>query len=262
VRRLLLALALVAGAVLAPGTAGPASASVVPGACATSKGVTVVVNFGTLGLGTRVSCYSSATSATTGLSALHDAGFSTEGTVHDGPGFVCRIDGQPGNPPEQCDTTPPASAYWSYWQATNGGSWVYSSRGAATSHVIVGGFEGWSFGNGSVRPTGSNPSRPPEPTFKIGPAASTTTHRTTSTSHTSTTSPATKRSPTTTATSAGSTSPPTASSTGADSAAAALPAEPAGGGRAPWPFVIGGLAIAAVLAGAYLVVLRRRGSGV
>jgi hypothetical protein len=261
VRRLLLALALVAGAVVAPGMAVPASASVVPGACATSKGVTVVVNFGTYG-GTSTHCFAGASSSTNGVEALQGAGFTPVGTNNYGFAFICRINNIPPPSDEKCETTPPASAYWSYWYASNGGSWTYSSEGGQSHTVVVGGFEGWSFGNGSVRPTGSNPSRPPEPTFKIGPAASTTTHRTASTSHTSTTSPATKRSPTTTATSAGVTSAPTASSTSADSAAAALPSEPAGGGRSPWPFVVGGLAIAAVLAGAYVVVLRRRGSGV
>lgn len=259
-RRLLLVLALAAGAFAAP--AASASAGVVDGACPTSKGVTVVVNFGSLGGGTQVSCYTGATSSTTGLTALHEAGFNTNGTAHDGEGFVCRIDGKPGNPPEACNLTPPASAYWSYWQATNGGSWVYSSQGAATKHVHVGGFEGWSFGNGSAKPTSSNPSRPVQPTFRIGPAASTTTHRSSSSSTSPTSKPtATKRSPTSTATSTTSDTATALAAGPTGTSGAQLPDDGQGAGRSPWPFVLGAIGVAALLGGAYLVVLRRRGSG-
>jgi hypothetical protein len=262
VRRLLLALVLAAGALAAPGLAAPASAGVVAGACQTSKGVTVVVNFGSLGWGTKVSCYTGATSSTTGLSALHGAGFSTTPTQHDGDGFVCRISGQPTPDQDSCINTPPASAYWSYWQATNGGSWAYSNEGAATQHVHVGGFEGWSFGNGSARPTSSSPSRPPEPTLRLGPAASTTTHRSSSSTPSTTRTTATTRSRTPTpaaTTTAHTTATPLATDSTTDSAAAALPADAPDPGRSPWPFVLGALGIAAVMGGAYLVVLRRRG---
>jgi hypothetical protein len=261
VRRLLLALVLAAGALIAPGLVASASAGVVAGACQTSKGVTVVVNFGSLGWGTKVSCYTSATASTTGLSALHGAGFSTTPTQHDGPGFVCRISGQPTQDQEDCINTPPASAYWSYWQATNGNSWVYSNQGAATQHVHVGGFEGWSFGDGSARPTSSNPSRPPEPTFSLGPAASTTTHRSATSSRSSTPkATATKRSPTSTASeTAGETATPLSTDSTTNSAGGALPGDAPDPGRSPWPFVLGTLGIAALVGGAYLVMLRRRG---
>ena len=190
------------------------------------------VNFGSLGGGHAGQLLHGATSSTTGLTALHEAGFNTDGTVHDGPGFVCRIDDKPGNPPEDCNAdTPPASAYWSYWQATNGGSWVYSSQGAATKHVHVGGFEGWSFGNGSAKPTSSNPSRPVQPTFRIGPAASTTTHRSSSSSTSPTSKPtATKRSPTSTATSTSSDSATALAAGPTGTAGAQLPDEGQGSG--------------------------------
>jgi hypothetical protein len=263
VRRLLIALALVAGSAFAPELAAPASAGVVSGSCPTSKGVTVVVNFGSLGGGTQVHCYAGATSSTSGLSALHGAGFSTVGTQHDGDGFVCRIDDKPDAAQENCINTPPASAYWSYWQATNGGSWVYSSLGGASSHVHAGGFEGWSFGNGGTKPSSGSPARPPEPTLKLGGAASTTTHRASAASSSSTSKPPVRKgSPTTTATAASTsaTESPSASTTSADSAGGALPGDPPDPGRSPWPFVGGAVGIAAILAGAYLVVLRRRGS--
>lgn len=261
-KRLLIALALVAGSAFAPGAAMPASAGVIGGACPTRQGVTVVVNFGSLGGGTVVRCDTAATSSTSGLTSMNRVGFTTVGTSHDGPGFVCRINGKPGDPPEDCVNTPPSTAYWSYWQATNGESWVYSSLGAASSHVHLGGFEGWSFGNGSARPTSGSPIRPPEPTIKLGPAASTTTHRSSSSSKSSTSkTTATKGSPTSTATSTSATATPLASSTSADSAGGALPGDPPAPGRSPWPFVVGAAAIGAILTGAYLMVLRRRGSG-
>ena len=144
------------------------------------------MNFGSLGGGTSVRCYSGATSSTTGLSALSGAGFSTDGTAHDGPGFVCRINGKPSPADEQCIKTPPATAYWSYWYAPNGGSWTYSNKGAESRHVILGGFEGWAFHSGSgdaVPPAGGSPTRPvpppagPTPTYSLGPAQSTPAQR-------------------------------------------------------------------------------------
>lgn len=262
-RRLLVLLAVAAGTLVAP--ADSASAGVVPGACTTSKGVTVVVNFGTLGGGTRVSCYSGAGSLTDGVDALKGAGFDPTGTNNYGLAFICRINGAPGNPPEDCQDTPPETAYWSYWYASNGGAWTYSSKGAQGRHVILGGFEGWSFGNGHTKPTSGNPSRPPEPTFTLGGAASTTTHR-------SSTSSRTTAKPTPTTSTSSPTATATATSTSGDSATA-LAAGPSGTagaelagdgpdpGRSPWPFVVGALAVAAILGGAYLVVVRRRGSG-
>jgi hypothetical protein len=272
-RALLAALAafVLAGWLLAPGQLAPASAGTVAGACTTSKGVTVVVNFASLGGGTVTRCVSSATSSTTGLTALHSAGFSTAGTAHDGEGFVCRISGRPTEQQDPCIQTPPATAYWSYWHATNGGSWTYSSQGAMSHHVIVGGFEGWSFHSGSgsnTPPTSGNPTRPkpqPTPTVGLGPAASTTHKPAPPTSGKSTTGKptATKGSPTTaaTGTSTSATSLVAGGSTSStDSAGGALPGDPPGPGRSPWPFVGGATAIGLILAGAGLTVSRRRGS--
>ena len=49
----------------------------------------------------------------------------------------------------------PASAYWSYWHATRGGKWVYSSTGAGTYKPAPGSAQGWAFGAGKA------PSIPP-----------------------------------------------------------------------------------------------------
>jgi len=169
-----LAAGVLIGALLVP--AAPASAAVAD-ACVGSSGVTVVVDFSAFGQGIRVVCVSSVPS--TGLGALRAAGFSTAGTVHDGPGFVCRINGLPTNPPEACQLTPPASSSWSYWHATRGGSWVYSTSGAAFYHPEPGTVEGWSFGSGGtpgiappapIAEPAPPPPPPPQPTTVRPPA--------------------------------------------------------------------------------------------
>jgi len=93
----------------------------------------------------------------TGIQALQDAGIEVEGVGQWGLGFVCRlanrpasdepipVDGDPGYT-EQCQLTPPAAAYWSYWHASGTGhTWTYSNFGALNRTVVPGGFEGWSF---------------------------------------------------------------------------------------------------------------------
>ncbi len=133
--------------------ASPAQAA--SGVCTSNKGVTVVVDYGPLGGGVTVRCAANADGS--GLSALHAAGFSTQGTIKDGPGVVCRINNRPSRAQEKCQTTPPVSAYWRYWHASNGGSWAYSQSGAANRRVTAGGFEGWTFTSAKpgVRPVRS-----------------------------------------------------------------------------------------------------------
>jgi hypothetical protein len=272
-RTLLAALAacVLAGWLLAPSQVAPASAGTVAGACTTSKGVTVVVNFASLGGGTVTRCYSGATPSTNGVGALQGAGFTPAGTDTYGLAFICRINNKPSPAVEGCHGTPPTTAYWSYWYASNGGSWTYSSKGAQNRTVILGGFEGWSFHSGSgsnTPPTSGSPTRPkpqPTPTVGLGPAASTsTTHRAaTPTSGTTGKPTATKGSPTTaaTGTSTSATSLVAGGSTNStDSAGGALPRDPPAPGRSPWPFVGGATAIGLILAGAGVTVSRRRDS--
>jgi hypothetical protein len=277
VRRALLAAVLLVAATLAgalaPGLAAPASAGVVTGACTTSKGVTVVVNFGSLGGGTQVKCDTGATASTNGYTAMNAVGFSTRGTATDGPGFICRINDKPSPSQDPCIKTSPATAYWSYWHATNGGSWTYSSQGAMSHQVIVGGFEGWSFGDGSTHPTSGSPTRPNpppqvQPTVKLGPAASTTTTRnstkpSSSKSSSRTTSAtskatATQGSPTSTSSTGAS---PLAASTSADSAGGALASDEQDNGGSSWPIFAAVGVIGAILAASLIVGLRRRGAG-
>ena len=80
--------------------------------------VTVVVDFSGVGGGVDIRC-APVSAGATGAQALSAAGFGIAGTVHDGPGFVCRIDGEPASDP--CVDTPSTSAYWSYHQAEAGG---------------------------------------------------------------------------------------------------------------------------------------------
>ncbi|WP_432129127.1 hypothetical protein [Streptomyces sp. bgisy082] len=80
----------------------------------------------------------------TGLAALKNAGFTIAGTQRWGEAFVCRIEGKPTAATEACVNTPPASAYWSYRHAPNGGTWGYSQSGASGRKPAQGSFEGWS----------------------------------------------------------------------------------------------------------------------
>lgn len=122
-----------AGAVAAT----PASAD---GACSGTSGVTVVVDFASLGGGIQTAC--AVGDPASGLTALTGAGFSYE-FVPGIPGFVCRINSLP-NP---CNGAP-VNAYWSYWHAQPGGSWSYSNVGAGSYDPAPGSVEGWAFGSG------------------------------------------------------------------------------------------------------------------
>jgi hypothetical protein len=132
----LLASCLVVGAGAAPAAAWS------NGACPTSSGVTVVVDFTALDDGVAIRCVPGAPSS--GTAALADAGFAVM-HVASMPGFVCRIDGRPGADAESCASTPPSNAYWSYWTAARGGAWAYSPAGPAGSRPSEGRVEGWSF---------------------------------------------------------------------------------------------------------------------
>lgn len=146
-----------------PGATTPAEAATAPGwtsgACPTSSGVTVVVDFSALGGGDVVRCTGG--DPRSGLEALTMVGFSYS-FVPRQPGFVCQIGGEP----DPCNGGP-ADAYWSYWHASRGSSWAYSNAGAGSRDPAPGSVEGWAFGAGA-RPSTS----PPPPT-----TATTTTTR-------------------------------------------------------------------------------------
>ncbi|WP_374536649.1 hypothetical protein [Micromonospora aurantiaca (nom. illeg.)] len=137
--------AVVAGVALTAVEPAPRAAHAA--ACAGTSGVTVVVDFAALGGGVQVACAPG--DPATGLAALQAAGFTVAGTARWGLAFVCRINGKPTAATEPCVNTPPATAYWSYWHASSGGSWSYSTSGATGYNPAPGSVEGWSFGAGA-----------------------------------------------------------------------------------------------------------------
>ncbi len=156
-----LSLALLVGllALLGGPMAGPARSQ--GGACPDQTGVTVVVDFQSLGGGTVIGCAPGPVGS--GFDALQQAGFGYT-TVTTQPGFVCRIDGRPAD--RGCADTPPADAFWSYWHADRGGDWAYSTSGAGSRTPAPGSVEGWSY---NVDPAG--PDRTPPRTAPPARAA-------------------------------------------------------------------------------------------
>ncbi|MEV8373155.1 hypothetical protein AB0P21_10490 [Kribbella sp. NPDC056861] len=140
-----------------------------PGFCPTDEGVTVVIDFQALGGTTIVRCAPGPVGrGFTGHSALLDAGIELDGTRRWGEAFICRLEGRPGanevlpvkgreNYKESCIDTPPASGYWSYWHASNGGQWQYSQWGVKNREALRGGFEGWSFSLNASADTNPKP---------------------------------------------------------------------------------------------------------
>jgi hypothetical protein len=147
-----------------------------PGPCPDANGVTVVIDFQQLGGGAIMRCAMG--DQPTGHAAIKNAGFQITGVQRWGEAFVCRIEGKPGPDTERCINTPPVSAFWSYWYASNGGSWTFSQQSLMSRKPPLGSFEGWSFSQGRtqstspppraapVRPVAPLPPSPPRP----GPA--------------------------------------------------------------------------------------------
>ncbi|WP_157440493.1 hypothetical protein [Actinokineospora inagensis] len=150
-----------------------AAAGIVVGAPTSSaavcggNGVTVVVDFGSLGGGVQTGCASG--DPASGLTALADAGFGYTFPTRQ-PGFVCRINNRPGPDADPCVNASPATAYWSYWYADRGGSWTYSSLGAGNRDPRAGTVEGWSYGSGKA-PTMAPPAKPAAPPAPTTPPA-------------------------------------------------------------------------------------------
>ncbi len=145
--------------------AGPAPAAEAA-ACSGSTGVTVVVDFGSLGGGVQTGCAGG--NPGSGLAALSGAGHGYT-FVPRQPGLVCQVDARP-NP---CNGAP-TTAYWAYWHASRGGSWSYSTLGAGGYDPAPGTVEGWAFGAGRqpgiAPPAAPAPPRPaPKPTTKPAP---------------------------------------------------------------------------------------------
>ena len=136
--------------------AAPASAA----ACSGSTGVTVVVD-----TGGSISTRCASGDPGSALSALKAAGFSVEYPQQFPGSVVCRINGSPSSDP--CVRMPPSSAYWAFFHAKRGGSWVYSSSGVASYNPAPGSVVGFRFGSGQqpgIAPPAATKTSAPAPT--------------------------------------------------------------------------------------------------
>jgi hypothetical protein len=145
---------------MAASAAGTAMAAARPlSECTATTGVIVAVDFGHWGGPILRSC---GTTPTTGYALLNQGGWDTAGTEHDGPGFICRIGYSgyrhgtqyPTSSQQACVQTPPATAYWAFWQAGPGQrSWAYSQDGAMSYHPRPGSVSLWVFGGTNLAGT-------------------------------------------------------------------------------------------------------------
>ncbi|MFJ3895513.1 hypothetical protein [Streptomyces sp. NPDC090083] len=150
-------------------TTAPAAADPQPmGRCTTTSGAVLAVDFSHWGGPILRSC---GTTPTTGYTLLNQGGWSTTGTGHDGPAFICRIGysgykgGKQYPTPTQddCVLTPPASAYWSYWHADPGATtWQYSQLGAMLYKPEPGSVDLWIFGGTNIKGTEGRPTVTPD----------------------------------------------------------------------------------------------------
>ncbi|MFI5664841.1 prenyltransferase/squalene oxidase repeat-containing protein [Streptomyces sp. NPDC051684] len=147
--------------------AQPASAAPV-GDCTATKGAIVAVDFAPFGGKVERGCD---TSPSTGYELLHDGGFTTAGTEHDGPAFICRIGygsfnsgtQYPTPSKDSCVLTPPATAYWSYWTASPGqDTWTYSQYGAMDRKLKDGDVDAWVYGGTDIGGTTGKPTFSPD----------------------------------------------------------------------------------------------------
>lgn len=140
--------ALLAGVAFIAATAGGvASPALAAGNC---DGVWVVVDARTAGGPLTTRCAPG--DPASGIRALTGAGHDVD-YVPSQPGLVCSIDARP----DSCNGAP-SDAYWSYWYASEGGSWTYGNVGAGARDPAPGTVEGWRFGDGSAPPGTTPPS--------------------------------------------------------------------------------------------------------
>ncbi|MFF1902802.1 prenyltransferase/squalene oxidase repeat-containing protein [Kitasatospora sp. NPDC058218] len=161
------AVAVAAGGAVLLGHPGSAAADPIE-ECTATTGAIVAVDFGHWGGGVVRGCDAH---PTTGMNLLHAAGFTTTGTEHDGPAFICRLGNgtfdsgtqYPTAAEETCVNTPQATAYWSYWIAEAGQqSWSYSRFGAGSQKPEPGEVEAWVYGGTDVGGTSGAPTFTPD----------------------------------------------------------------------------------------------------
>ena len=153
---------LVAAAVLAAaaGVALPASpAHSAP--CSGENGVSVVVDFNSLGGGVQQVCVAGG-GGDAASSLFPAAGFPLNYASRQ-PGFVCRVGGVPTSDP--CVNTAPADAFWGlWWSDGDASSWTYSSLGAGSLNVPDGGMVAFSWDDvAGQAPPSASPSHPAAP---------------------------------------------------------------------------------------------------
>ena len=156
---------------------GLGATSATAATCAAGGGVSVVVDFNSLGGGVQTSCV--AGGGGDKASAIFGAAGHTLGRVQQQPGFVCRVDGLPSPEQEACVKTPPADAYWGLWWSNGtSGSWTYSTVGVDGLTIPDGGSVAlsWDDVDGSAPPSATPPkaaasSPAASPTKKATPSA-------------------------------------------------------------------------------------------
>jgi len=123
------------------------------GACGDARGITVVVEPGSLGGDPEISCVAEEP-GDTATDLLERAGHRLS-WVRSSPDFVCRVDGRPAD--AGCAQPPPADAYWSLWWSKLDGSWTYASLGVNELTVPSGGAVAftWVDGKGDGTPVTS-----------------------------------------------------------------------------------------------------------
>ncbi|MET7391663.1 prenyltransferase/squalene oxidase repeat-containing protein [Streptomyces sp. NPDC005529] len=148
--------------------AGTPAAADPMGDCTATKGAVVAVDFGPFAGPVERGCD---TTPTTGYELLHEGGFGTTGTEHDGPAFICRIGSDafdsgkqyPTPDKESCVLTPQASAYWSYWTASPGqDDWTYSQYGAMDRKLKDGDVDAWVYGGTDIGGSTGQPTFTPD----------------------------------------------------------------------------------------------------
>ena len=161
-----------AGLVVAGGLALPGGAAQAA-ACSGTTGVTVVIDYGST---SSTLCGPDASSAIRVLTSVASVTYPPQyqGTV------VCQINSVPSQP---CTRMPPQSAYWAFFHATRGGSWVYSSSGVAEYDPPAGSVIGFAFGSGGA-PSSPPPAAAPKPSPRPSPSSTSNTPRSTGTSST------------------------------------------------------------------------------
>ncbi|WP_316519724.1 prenyltransferase/squalene oxidase repeat-containing protein [Kitasatospora brasiliensis] len=145
--------------------------------CTATSGAVVAVDFGPFGGGVLRGCDAH---PTTGMNLLHNAGFATTGTAHDGPGFICRLGNTefnggtqyPTPDKEACVNTPQATGYWSYWIAPAGqDTWKYATLGAMSQKPGPGEVEAWVYGGTDIGGTSGAPTFSPASVRATGGAS-------------------------------------------------------------------------------------------